>query len=100
MCKEYCSNILYHSECTRALNTKIPSWSGSDFGLDTARNWSNEFLCFENPWVFRVNKRDDSEFNHADKNNYDIFLIKVAVHTNINHQPYNLGYHQYESNNK
>lgn len=97
MSQEYGAQVLYHREDTGTLKSKIPGWGGDNLGFDTVGNWSNEFLGFKNFGVFRVNEGDDCEFDDADEDDDDIFFVEVAVDADVDHEPDDLGDHQYEA---
>ena len=92
-----CTHVLNHGEDAWTLKSEIPSWSGHNLSFDTVGNWSNELLSLENFRVFGVNEGDYSEFDYADEDDDDVFLMKVTIDTDVNHKPDDLGDHQDET---
>ncbi len=54
-------------------------------------------LCLENFRVFGVNEGDYGEFDYADEDDNDVFLMKVTIDADVNHEPDDLGDHQDET---
>lgn len=97
MGQKYCTHVLNHREDAWTLKSEIPSWSGHNLSFDTVGNWSNELLCLENFRIFGVNEGDYGEFDYADEDDDDVFLMKVTIDADVNHEPDDLGDHQDET---